>query len=191
MPAEARLTAFAYFMIISPMKDNVVLIGMPGSGKSTVGVVLAKMLNYEFVDSDIVIQQKMKKRLEDIIFENGAEYFKKIENEINCGLDVSHCVIATGGSAVFGSGAMEHFKKTGTVVYLKASLDSLESRLGNLDSRGVVHNPGETLFEIFTARSPLYEKYADIIIEEKNFDIQQIARRIQTLLSDSKADAPF
>lgn len=99
-------------MIISFMKNNVILIGMPGAGKSTVGVVLAKLLNYKFVDSDIVIQQKMKKKLNELILEQGAESFKKIENKINSGLNIKKCVVATGGSVVFGKDAMEHFKKS-------------------------------------------------------------------------------
>ena len=169
-------------MIISLMKNNVILIGMPGAGKSTVGVVLAKLLNYKFVDSDIVIQQKMKKKLKDIILKQGAEYFKKIENKINSGLNVKKSVVATGGSVVFGKDAMEHFKKIGTVVYLKVNLDSLEKRLGDLDKRGVVHKPGETLLDIFNERAPLYEKYADIIIDETDLEISQIAKKIEAAI---------
>ena len=169
-------------MLISFMKNNVILIGMPGAGKSTVGVVLAKLLNYKFVDSDIVIQQKMKKKLNELILEHGAEYFKKIENKINSSLNIKKCVVATGGSVVFGKDAMEHFKKIGTVVYLKASLDSLEKRLGDLDKRGVVHKPGETLLDIFNERSPLYEKYADIIIDENDSEISKIAMKIETAI---------
>ena len=182
MLAGLRLTGSIFFMIISFMKNNVILIGMPGAGKSTVGVVLAKLLNYKFVDSDIVIQQKMKKKLNELILEHGAEYFKKIENKINSSLNIKKCVVATGGSVVFGKDAMEHFKKIGTVVYLKASLDSLEKRLGDLDKRGVVHKPGETLLDIFNERSPLYEKYADIIIDENDSEISKIAMKIETAI---------
>ena len=179
---HSRLTGGIFSMIISLMKNNVILIGMPGAGKSTVGVVLAKLLNYKFVDSDIVIQQKMKKKLKDIILEQGAECFKKIENKINSGLNVKKSVIATGGSVVFGKDAMEHFKKIGTVVYLKVSLASLEKRLGDLDKRGVVHKPGETLLDIFNERAPLYEKYADIIIDETDLEISQIAMKIENAI---------
>ena len=182
MLAGLRLTGSIFFMIISFMKNNVIVIGMPGAGKSTVGVVLAKLLNYKFVDSDIVIQQKMKKKLNELILEHGAEYFKKIENKINSSLNIKKCVVATGGSVVFGKDAMEHFKKIGTVVYLKASLDSLEKRLGDLDKRGVVHKPGETLLDIFNERSPLYEKYADIIIDENDSEISKIAMKIETAI---------
>ncbi|HAZ97657.1 MULTISPECIES: shikimate kinase [unclassified Treponema] len=164
------------------MKNNVILIGMPGAGKSTVGVVLAKLLNYKFVDSDIVIQQKMKKKLNELILGQGEEYFKKIENKINSGLNVKKCVVATGGSVVFGKEAMEHLKKIGTVVYLKVDFDSLEKRLGDLDKRGVVHKPGETLMDIFNERAPLYEKYADIIIDETNLEISQVARKIEAAI---------
>ncbi len=110
------------------------------------------------------------------------EYFKKIENKINSGLNVKKCVVATGGSVVFGKEAMEHFKKIGTVVYLKVSLDSLEKRLGDLDKRGVVHKPGETLMDIFNGRVPLYEKYADIIIDETHLEISQVARKIEAAI---------
>ncbi len=154
-------------------KDNIVLIGMPGAGKSTAGVILAKVLNYNFVDSDLVIQQKKKQRLRDLIAEHGIEKFKEIENEINASLNVHDSVIATGGSVIFGIEAMEHLKKIGTVVYLSLNYQNLQKRLGDLDARGVVHENGQTLLDIYNERSPLYEKYADIVIDENEHDIEQ------------------
>ena len=107
-------------------RKNIILIGMPGSGKSTLGVVLAKKLGYSFIDSDIVIQDTYGKTLEELIDEHGDAGFIKIENDVNCGISPEHTIIATGGSAVYGEGAMEHFKEIGTVIYLKVSEKELE-----------------------------------------------------------------
>lgn len=154
------------------MKENVVLIGMPGVGKSTIGVILAKELGYDFIDADLVIQKKTGKLLKDIIAEKGIEGFRVVENEVNASLDVNHSVIATGGSVVYGKEAMAHLSKIGTVVYLKLGLSSLEKRLGNLKCRGVVIRDDQTLADLFEERRPLYEKYADITIDEENKDIE-------------------
>lgn len=145
-------------------KDNVILIGMPGAGKSTVGVVLAKRLGYRFIDSDLVIQEQQGKLLHELISEYGVEGFWKIENDANAGLDVSKSVIATGGSAVYGKAAMEHLRKIGTVVYLQLSYEEIESRLGDLNARGVTLMPGQTLRDLYEERVPLYEQYADLIL---------------------------
>ena len=154
------------------MKENVVLIGMPGVGKSTIGVILAKELGYDFIDADLVIQKKTGKLLKDIIAEKGIEGFRVVENEVNASLDVNHSVIATGGSVVYGKEAMAHLTKIGTVVYLKLGLSSLEKRLGNLKCRGVVIRDDQTLADLFEERRPLYEEYADITIDEENKDIE-------------------
>lgn len=154
------------------MKENVVLIGMPGVGKSTIGVILAKELGYDFIDADLVIQKKTGKLLKDIIAEKGIEGFRVVENEVNASLDVNHSVIATGGSVVYGKEAMAHLSKIGTVVYLKLGLSSLEKRLGNLKCRGVVIRDDQTLADLFEERRPLYEEYADITIDEENKDIE-------------------
>ena len=148
-------------------KNNIILIGMPGSGKSTLGVVLAKKIGYSFIDSDIVIQDTYKKTLEQLIEENGDTGFIKIENDVNC-------LISPGGSAVYGDEAMEHFKQIGTVIYLKVSEKELESRLGSLKERGVVSNGKSTVEEIFEDRKRLYEKYADITIVQEGRDIRMI-----------------
>lgn len=146
-------------------KDNIVLIGMPGSGKSTIGVVLAKKLGYDFVDSDLVIQGRYKKTLEQLIDEYGDAGFIKLENDVNESLDYDNAVIATGGSAVYGSSAMKHLKEIGTVVYLRVSEMDLNERLGSLKERGVVSNGKTTVKEIFEDRKALYEKYADITVD--------------------------
>lgn len=143
---------------------NIILIGMPGAGKSTVGVVLAKRLGYAFVDSDLVIQEKYGRLLQDLIEEYGTEGFRELENKVNAGIDVQKSVIATGGSAVYGQEAMEHFRKIGTVVYLKLPYGEIADRVGDLNARGVSMVPGQTLEDLYKERTPLYEKYAHITI---------------------------
>lgn len=157
---------------------NVILIGMPGVGKSTVGVVLAKKLGYAFVDSDLVIQSREGKLLHEIIAERGIEGFWSVEEAANLSIDSSGTVIATGGSAVYGSRAMEHFKQNGIVVYLKLSCDEIADRLGNLDERGVTLRDGQGLAELYAERTPLYEKYADISIDCENLAIREIVEQI-------------
>ncbi|MGN0376965.1 MAG: shikimate kinase [Suilimivivens sp.] len=158
--------------------SNVILIGMPGAGKSTVGVVLAKKLGYSFTDSDLVIQQKTGKLLHQLIEEKGEAGFLMLENEINASLELTRHVIATGGSAVYGKAAMEHLGKTGSVVYLKLPYEELKERLGNLHERGVVLKEGFTLFDLYEERSPLYEKYADITIDCEKKQIREIVEEI-------------
>lgn len=166
-------------------EKNITLIGMPGSGKSTVGVVLAKLLCKTFIDGDILIQNKEGKRLNKIIDEIGNEKFLKLENSVLASLNVHNSIIATGGSAVFGAEAMNHLKKTSTVVYLKVPYESLEKRLKSLKHRGVIFEEGQTLRDIFEIRTPLYEKYADIIIESDNEnDVQETAMKIVEQLDD-------
>lgn len=152
---------------------NIVLIGMPGVGKSTIGVILAKEIGYQFVDSDLLIQKQESRLLKDIISSEGVEGFLSIENQVNASVDVSDSVIATGGSAVYGAEAMAHLKEIGTIVYLKCSFDTLNKRLGDLKGRGVVLKKGQTLKDIFEERRVLYEKYADIIIEENEKGIEE------------------
>lgn len=152
---------------------NIILIGMPGVGKSTIGVILAKEIGYQFVDSDLLIQERENRLLKDIIAREGVEGFLAIENQVNTSVNVQKSVIATGGSAVYGEEAMKHYKETGIVVYLKCSYETLEKRLGDLKGRGVVLKEGQTLKDIFEERSLLYEKYADITVEENEKGIEE------------------
>lgn len=160
-------------------KNNIVLIGMPGVGKSTIGVILAKELGYQFVDSDLLIQKRERKLLRQIIARDGVDGFIAIENEVNASIRAENSVIATGGSVVYGKEAMEHLKKIGTVVYLKLNYKSLEKRLGNLKGRGVVLRPGQDLRALYEERTVLYEKYADVVVDEENKDIETT---LQTIL---------
>ena len=155
-------------------KDNVVLIGMPTSGKSTMGVILAKILGYRFLDADIVIQEKEGKKLSQIIEEEGVDGFIEIENRINAGIETEKTVIATGGSVVYGKEAMDHYKNIGKVVYLKVDMDTLTKRLHNAKQRGVVMREGQSLVSLYNERSALYEKYADITIEEKDHTMEEV-----------------
>ena len=145
---------------------NFTLIGMPASGKSTVGVLLAKRLGYSFVDVDIVIQEREGRLLKEIIAEEGIDGFLAVENRVNASLDVKHSVIAPGGSVIYGKEAMEHLKEISTVIYLKLTYEELESRLGNLVDRGVVLKEGMTLRDLYNERVPYYEKYADVTVDE-------------------------
>ena len=164
--------------------ENIILIGMPGSGKSTIGVVLAKVLGYEFLDSDLVIQKEEGRLLSEIIAQEGIDGFIAVENRVNAGLDVQHTVVATGGSAVYGREAMEHLKKIGTVLYLKLDYEQLCGRLGDLADRGVVLREGQTLHDLYLERVPLYEQYADIIIDEKDNDIRRTLQIIKKQLQN-------
>ena len=152
--------------------NNITLIGMPGAGKSTLGVVLAKVLGYQFLDADLLIQKQEKRRLHQIISEEGIEGFKAIENRVNASIEAENTVIATGGSVVYCEEAMEHLKKIGKVVYLKLSLEALSRRLGNLKGRGVVLKEGQTLKSLYEERIPLYEKYADLVVDEEGKDLE-------------------
>ena len=158
--------------------NNVILIGMPGSGKSTVGVVLAKRLGYQFLDTDLLIQEKQEKLLYQLIEELGEADFLMLENNINASVQAEKSVIATGGSAVYGREAMEHFGKLGVVVYLKLDYEELEERLGDLHQRGVVLKSGYTLYDLYKERCPLYEQYADLTIECTGKDIRHVVEEI-------------
>ena len=157
---------------------NIILIGMPGAGKSTVGVVLAKRLGFRFVDSDLVIQEQTGKLLYQLIEEEGEAGFLMLENKINASIEAENTVIATGGSAVYGQEAMAHFGNIGTRVYLKLSYEELKERLGDLHERGVVLKEGFTLLDLYKERSPLYEKYADITIDCEGKSIRGIVEEI-------------
>ncbi len=157
------------------MKDsittkNIVLIGMPAVGKSTIGVILAKILGYQFIDADLLIQEKEQRLLGEIIESEGTDGFIAIENRVNSSIEAEHSVISTGGSVIYGKEAMEHLRSIGTVVYLKIDFEPLQSRLKNIKNRGVVLREGQTLHDLYLERTPLYEQYAHLTIEETSAD---------------------
>ena len=162
---------------------NVVLIGMPGAGKSTIGVVLAKNLGMSFMDSDLVIQEQEEKKLHELIEEHGLDGFLEIEGRVNASLNPKSAVIATGGSVVYCEKAMEHLNQIATICYLQLSYKSIEERLGDLEERGVVLREGQTLRSLYDERVPLYEKYANLVIDCENKNIREIvielAKRIK------------
>ena len=164
-------------------KNNIILIGMPASGKSTVGVILAKILGYNFVDADIVIQKKEGRKLSQIIETEGIDGFIDIENKINTGIECEKSVISTGGSVVYGKEAMEHYKNIGRVIYLKVDMDILSKRLRNAKQRGVVMRKDQSLISLYNERSPLYEKYADITIDEGKDTLEEVVARILAVLN--------
>lgn len=158
--------------------NNIILIGMPGIGKSTVGVVLAKKLGYSFVDADLVIQSWEGKLLHEIISERGVEGFWMLEEIVGESIEAQRTVIATGGSAVYGENAMAHYKQTGTVVYLSLPLEGIRERLGDLTERGVTLKEGQDLDGLYAERQPLYEKYADITVDCEGLSIREIVEKI-------------
>ena len=163
---------------------NIVLIGMPGAGKSTVGVVLAKKLGFSFLDSDLLIQDHEKMLLHGIIEQKGLDGFNQIENEVNASITATNSVIATGGSVIYGKEAMEHLKTIGTVIYLQLNYEELKERLGDLEERGVSIRPGMTLKDLYAERTPLYETYADLTIACDNKPIRKIVQEIVAKTSE-------
>lgn len=158
--------------------NNIILIGMPGVGKSTIGVVLAKHLGYGFLDSDLVIQEKEGMLLHKIMELRGIEGFLRLEDEINASIEAEGLVIATGGSAVYGKRAMEHFSSIGIVIYLYLPYEELKERLGDLNKRGVVLREGQTLKELMEERKVLYEKYGEVTIDCSGKQIREIVAEI-------------
>lgn len=166
-------------------KNNIVLIGMPGVGKSTIGVILAKVLGYQFLDADLLIQEQEGKLLKDIIAEVGTDGFIEVENRVNASINCTKTIIATGGSVIYGQEAMEHLKEIGTVVYLKVSFSILKKRLSDIKGRGVVLKDGQTLYDLFMERTPLYEKYADIQISEEGLNVEETVDLLVSNLRNS------
>ena len=158
---------------------NIILIGMPGSGKSTIGVVLAKRIGYRFLDSDLLLQQTFGRLLYQMIEEEGLDAFLEKEEKINASISGMGQVIATGGSAVYSREAMEHFNKIGTIIYLQLSLLAVEDRLGDLNERGVAIREGQTLQTLYEERIPLYEEYADLTIACDQKQIREIVEEIE------------
>ena len=148
---------------------NIILIGMPACGKSVTGVILAKSLKMNFIDADLLIQERAGKSLQDIINADGIETFKSIEEEVLNAINVKNTVIATGGSAVYYDSAMRHLKENGVVVYIEASLATIKKRLKNIRTRGVAMEKGQTIDSLYEMRAPLYEKYADCTVRSHRY----------------------
>lgn len=166
-------------------KDNIILIGMPGSGKSTVGVVLAKILNYEFVDVDLIIQQRCDKTLQRLIDTLGPQGFIDVENEVLLDMNFEHTIISTGGSAVYSHDAIQHLKDIGTIVYLQVGLADLRERLSDFSERGIVmrrEGNGTGLSDLYEERVPLYEKYADVTVDVDGMSITEAARTVASVM---------
>ena len=153
--------------------DNIILIGMPAVGKSTVGVIVAKRLGYKFIDTDLLIQEKTGKLLREIIAEQGPDGFLKIEDDVNSRVNVEKTIISPGGSVVYCENAMKHYKEIGKVLYLKVSYETISKRLRNAKKRGVVLRDGQTLEDLYNERVKLFEKYADITVAEDGFSLEE------------------
>ncbi|MBQ2824959.1 MAG: shikimate kinase [Clostridia bacterium] len=163
---------------------NIVLVGMPGCGKSTVGVILAKTLGMSFTDTDLLICAKEQNTLQNIIETKGLEYFEDVECSTGAELNAENTVIATGGSMIMYEKAMAHLKEIATVVYIDVSLDELKRRLVNIKTRGITFGKGETLDDIFNIRTPLYNKHADIIVNADEFSIEETVTKLTELLNN-------
>lgn len=165
-------------------KENIILIGMPGSGKSTCGVLAAKALLKNFFDTDLLFQGLEEKRLQDIIDDDGIEYFLSAEERAILSLDINATVVATGGSVVYSDKSMEHLKKSGKVIYLHLSYDTMVDRIKNITTRGVVVKEGDSLEDMYNERLPMYQKWADVIINCDNNTVEQTVEKIVKASSD-------
>ena len=154
-------------------RNNIVLIGMPGCGKSTIGVVLAKVMGFRFLDSDLLIQEREGQLLSQLIKQHGNEGFNRIENKVNASIRTQYSVIATGGSVVYGREAMDHLKKIGTVIYIRLPYREIEKRVGDLEERGISMRKNDSLEDVFMEREPLYRQYADIMIDTEGLSIKE------------------
>ena len=164
---------------------NVVLIGMPGCGKSTCGVLAAKALCMDFVDTDLLIQQNEGMALQTIINKKGNDYFAAAEERTVCALTVKNAVVATGGSVVYSRRAMEELKKGGVVIYLRISFDTMLKRIANISSRGILLKNGETIDAMFEERAALYEKYADFVVDCDGKEIETTVSEIVKIATEN------
>ena len=170
--------------MLSSDNKNIVLIGMPGVGKSTIGVLLAKHLGYSFLDTDLLIQVAEDKNLQQLIQEHGITGFCDLEEGYVLSVSVNAHVIATGGSVVYGKTAMRHLEADGVIVHLDLSLDRLTKRLDDLDARGVAIAPGRDLSDLYAERQPLYLKYADLTVAADGLTPDQVVTQIVDMLRD-------
>jgi len=161
------------------MKRNIILTGMPGAGKSSIGVILAKAVKKPFIDTDLLIQQQENRYLQDIINNDGLEAFIKIEENIILGIKTENHIIATGGSVIYSKAAMEHLKSNGVIVYLDLKLFSIQRRIKNVKTRGIVLKSGQTLESLYKERTPLYKGFADIVIDCSHKHIENIVDEIK------------
>ena len=166
------------------MRNNLVFIGMPAVGKSTVGVVIAKKLGLGFLDTDLLIQEKEGRLLKDIIKAEGLDGFLEIENKVNQGVETENHVISPGGSVVYCEGAMEHLKEIGLIIYLKVSCETIMDRIKDPKKRGVVLRKNQTLEDLYNERSILFEKYADIVVDEDGCTIDETIERVSKALEN-------
>lgn len=163
---------------------NIIFIGMPAVGKSTVGVVVAKRLGYEFIDTDLLIQKQEGRLLKDIIRESGIDRFLEIENQVNCEVAAEKAVISPGGSVIYCEAAMKHFKELGKVVYLRASYETIKKRIPNPEKRGVVLKENQSLEDLYNERVALFEKYADYIVDEEGLDMGETIEQVLALFGE-------
>ncbi|NLY71882.1 MAG: shikimate kinase [Clostridiales bacterium] len=157
---------------------NLVLIGMPACGKSTIGVVLAKTLGKAFLDTDLLIQKREGDLLQNLIDKKGMDKFLKMEEEALLSIDVNNTVIATGGSVVYSDKGMKKLSELGTIVYIELPLETIVKRINNIHSRGIAMGKGETLADLYKKRVPLYEKYADITIKAEGLSVEGVIDQI-------------
>ena len=158
--------------------ENIILIGMPGAGKSTLGVLLAKAIGYDFIDTDLLIQRQAGMTLGDYLFKHGYQSLRQLEAEVIQGLNSASSVIATGGSAVYSDEAMYHLKASGYVVYLQCALDVLDGRIASMSDRGIAAPSGQTLADVQAERIPRYEHFADLTVEVSRQDSEQALANI-------------
>lgn len=163
---------------MDPFEQNIILVGMPGAGKSTVGVLVAKMHSMGFIDTDLIVQSGEGRRLQDVIDGQGVEAFRAIEERYVSAVEATHCVIATGGSVVYSERAMQHLAGMGVVVFLDLELAALRQRLTNLPSRGVVRFPGQSLEDLYRERRPLYLEYAQAVVDCSGRTHEDVARAV-------------